>query len=64
MSYRMFENDKKFFVLETATDQIIRKFTSKSDAKSFMRHLNLDGGFAGWTPSFFLKEVKVKYTES
>lgn len=60
MLYRMFENDKRFFVLEIATDQIIRQFTDKSDAKSFMRHLNMDGGFAGWTPTFFLKEVLVK----
>jgi len=25
-----------------------------------MRHLNLGGGFSGWTPTFFLMPVKIK----
>lgn len=55
MNYNMVENKNKMYdVVETATDQVIYTSNEK-DARLFMRHLNLGGGFDGWTPSFLLK---------
>lgn len=51
MNYSITEKNE---VYETATDQIIKKFSTKSEARELMKHLNLGGGFDGWTPSFFL----------
>jgi hypothetical protein len=47
-------------VLETATNQIVERFNDHKLAKDFMRHLNLGGGFDGFTPTFMLKKVTVK----
>lgn len=44
-------------VLETATEQVIKKFETVESAKKFMRNLNLGGGFDGWTPSFLLRDL-------
>lgn len=47
-----------FDIIETNTNQVV--FTSnQKDAKMFMRHLNLGGGFDGWTPSFVLKKFTI-----
>lgn len=56
MNYNLVENKVKsvYDVVETATDQVIYTSNEK-DARLFMRHLNLGGGFDGWTPSFLLK---------
>jgi hypothetical protein len=48
-------------VIETTTNQIIKSFPAPTEAKEFMRHLNLGGGFDGWTPSFLLKNVVKSY---
>lgn len=39
---------------ETKEDVVIKSFKTKEEAKIFSRHLNLGGGFDGWTPDFFL----------
>lgn len=39
---------------ETKEEIVIRTFKTKEEAKTFSRHLNLGGGFDGWTPDFFL----------
>lgn len=44
-------------VIETSTDQIIRSFDNLDSARKFLRQLNLGGGFDGWTPSFFLRDL-------
>jgi hypothetical protein len=41
-------------ILETKTDQIIKRGVRMSKAKELVRHLNFGGGFAGSTPAFFL----------
>lgn len=56
MNYRVIEGNT-YTVVETATEQIIRKFKTLKEAKSYMRSLNLGGGFDGWTPQFMLKKV-------
>lgn len=59
--YKLVEENKTYSVFEIATEQVIKTFTDKSEAKKFLRHLNLGGGFSGWTPTFFMVPVKVKY---
>jgi uncharacterized FlaG/YvyC family protein len=53
-----------FNVVETSTNQIIKTFPAPKEAKEFMRHLNLGGGFDGWTPSFMLKKINFKQKNS
>ena len=45
-------------IFETSTEQVLRTFDNFNEARKFMRHLNLGGGFDGWTPTFFIKDVK------
>lgn len=44
-------------VVETGTRQVIKSEMRKEEAKSMARHLNMGGGFDGWTPSFFLAQI-------
>lgn len=59
INYKLIEGENKsiYHVKETATGHIIKSFRQFSEAKKFMKHLNLGGGFDSWTPSFFLCEV-------
>ena len=52
------ENKNMYDVLETTTDQVIKSFPGDKflEARAFMRHLNLGGGFDGFSPPFFLKK--------
>jgi len=45
-------------VIETTTNQIIKSFPAPTEAKEFMRHLNLGGAFDGFTPTFMLVDMK------
>lgn len=57
MNYKMQEINSGYVVFETMTNQIIKTFQSREKAKRFLRHLNLGGGFDGWTPTFLLKKL-------
>jgi len=63
MVYNLVEGkDKSMYdVLEETTGQVIKSFAGDrfSEARAFMRHLNLGGGFDGWTPTFLLKKIKI-----
>ena len=50
---------EKNVVIETTTNQVIRKFNNAEEAKMACRHLNLGGGFDGHTPNFFLRTFKI-----
>lgn len=54
------KNCPVFDVYEVPTEQVIKRFNDPKEAKKFMRHLNLGGGFDGWTPTFFMTPVTVK----
>ena len=43
-------------ILETKTDQIVKRGLGIRKAKELVRHLNFGGGFDGSTPAFFLSE--------
>jgi len=61
MNYNLVEGQDKsmYDVLEETTNQVIKSFPGDkfSEARAFMRHLNLGGGFDSWTPAFFLKNI-------
>ena len=44
---------------ETKEKIWIKRFMDKTEAKSFSRHLNLGGGFDGWTPDFIRVQVSI-----
>jgi len=46
-------------VIETTTSQTIKTAKTVDEAKKLARHLNLGGGFDGFTPNFFLKNFKI-----
>ena len=60
MNYKIKNEGNLFEVLETATQYVIGSFNTQKEAKEFLRHLNLGGGFDGWTPSFVLKKITLK----
>ena len=63
MNYNLVEGKDKsqYDVLEETTGQVIKSFPGDkfSEARAFMRHLNLGGGFDSWTPSFLLKKINL-----
>ena len=54
MNYKLKVMQNGVSVIETSTNQTIRQFNGLEPARKFLRHLNLGGGFDGWTPTFFL----------
>jgi diaminopimelate decarboxylase len=58
MNYKIVSRSICFDVLETKTNQVINSFNVYEEAKQFLRHLNLGGGFDGYTPHFFSKKTK------
>ena len=46
-------------IKEIPSDQWIAIGLTVDNAKRLTRHLNFGGGFDGWTPSFFLNDVKI-----
>jgi hypothetical protein len=61
INYKVIKDNFGYNVVETKTDQIIKVFEVQADAKKLMKHLNLGGGFDGFTPNFFVKKVSVPY---
>lgn len=55
------QDDQDFFwaVAENQTEQIVDAFVFQEDAEDYARFLEKGGGFAGFTPSFMLRTVKV-----
>lgn len=62
MPYNLVEGKDKLMydILEGTTNQVIKSFPGDKflEARAFMRHLNLGGGFDGFTPNFFLNSVE------
>lgn len=45
-------------IVEAKTDHVVATLPGFNDqAKAMTRHLNMGGGFAGWTPAFFLEQI-------
>ena len=58
--YKIVEQKNTYNIYEIATEQTVKTFTNYSEARKFLRHLNLGGGFNGWSPSFIFRPVNVK----
>lgn len=63
-NYKIEENNGTYSVFESETEQTIGEFTDKSEARKLLRHLNLGGGFDGWTPSFFMKDFILRFADN
>lgn len=63
-NYKIIEDKGVFNIWENTTEQVIRSFTDNTEARKFLRHLNLGGGFDGWTPTFFLNLFEVKASDN
>jgi hypothetical protein len=57
LNYKLVTTSEKVSVVETQTDFTIKDYEKRDPARALMRHLNLGGGFAGWTPTFFTRDV-------
>lgn len=58
MNYKLIKGENNtFHIKETATDLIIESFSEQSEAKKYMKFLNLGGAFDGFTPSFILNNT-------
>ena len=64
MNYKMFNDLGSYKVFETTTEQTVGIFSSELEARKFLRHLNFGGGFDGWTPSFFLRDLSTYINKS
>lgn len=52
-------------IQETKTGHVVAtKSAHASEAKRLCRHLNMGGGFDGWTPAFFLERIPVSDSAS
>jgi hypothetical protein len=58
MNYKMLNDLGTYKVLEVATEQSVGSFETQTEARKFLRHLNLGGGFDGWSPAFVLRSMK------
>lgn len=57
INYKIVNRGDKFCILETQTDQIVKICDDKKVAKKYLKHLNLGGGFDGWSPSFMNNKI-------
>ena len=59
MNYKLVEDENKkiYYVKETTTDLNIKAFKEFSEARKYMKFLNLGGSFDGFTPAFILKST-------
>lgn len=57
-NYSIEENNGIYSVVEYLTEQTVGKFSDKLEARKFLRHLNLGGGFDGWSPAFMFRPIE------
>lgn len=48
----------RYHVVETSTGNLVSSDLKEPQAKKLCRHLNVGGGFEGFTPDFFLRNVE------
>lgn len=58
VNYKVVKENSSYNIVETQTDQVVKTFNNQEDAKKLMKQLNLGGGFDGWTPTFFTKNLQ------
>jgi len=56
--YEIRKNENTFEIVEKATNFIIVSYNRKYKSHDLLNKLNSGGGFDGWTPNFFIKNIK------
>lgn len=67
MNYKLSDNMEMLYegeymyrtwdLIEAPTGLVIKSALKKDEAKSLLRHLNMGGGFDGFTPAFFCNKI-------
>lgn len=55
----MIDNQKLWYVTERPTNHVIKSALTWEQASKLTKRLNGGGGFAGWTPTFFLARLEL-----
>ena len=58
MKYKLQQVSNGWAIIEISTDHVLATFKTGAEAKKEMRRLNFGAVFDGWTPAFFLKNLK------
>lgn len=59
-SHKVLNEEGAFTIYEKNTEQNILRFPKYDQATTVTKHFEAGGGFAGWTPSFFLFDPRVE----
>jgi hypothetical protein len=59
MAIQTEDNDFRWVVHETSTDQIIDTFIFEDEAQEYCEFLEEGGAFNGFTPAFMLNKVEI-----
>jgi hypothetical protein len=62
-NYRVDRTTSGYQVFETKSEQSIHACTSFVEANKFAQHLELGGGFNGYTPNFFVANTSPEAAE-
>jgi len=62
VNYKIVELDGNFIVEEKQTGYYFYAANTREEAKKVMKHLNLGGGFDGYTPAFVANKPNIKTT--
>jgi hypothetical protein len=58
VNYKIVANNGLFDVVEKKTGHVVHTHHFASEAKKIMKHLNLGGGFDGFSPNFLFNGPK------
>lgn len=56
MNYKIVNND----LVETPTEMVVVRSNVIENLRKMKRHLNMGGGFDGFTPNFFEQRIQIK----
>ena len=56
VDYKVVKDETNYKIVEATTGHVVNTAITEQDARKFAREWNLGGGFAGWTPAFFLEK--------
>jgi hypothetical protein len=56
VDYKVVKDKEQYKIIESTTGHVVNTAITEQDARKFARTWNLGGGFAGWTPAFFLEK--------
>lgn len=57
INYKIVKDNKKFLIKELKTDKFVILANNEHEAKKWVQHLNMGGGFDGETPNFIINSI-------